>query len=531
MTSKWWQSAVFYQIYPRSFADGNGDGVGDLPGILSKVDYLANLGVDAVWLSPFFTSPMKDFGYDVADYCDVDPLFGTLEDFDRLLAALHARDMKLIIDQVYSHTSDEHAWFQESRQSRDNPKADWYVWVDPQPDGSPPNNWLSVFGGSAWAWEPRRGQYYLHNFVVGQPDLNFHNPAVRDAVLDVARFWMERGVDGFRLDVANFYYHHTSLADNPPSGVTRFERLHELQEHKFDINQPETIAFHEDLRALVDGYGDRMLVAEIGDADAVRRTAEYTAGPKRLHTAYSFVFLQEAFSAGHIRAAVEELDRISAPMGGSWPSWSFSNHDVSRVASRWIGGDAPSPAAVGMLHTLLLTLRGTPFLYQGEELGLPDGEVPFDRIVDPDGLFYWPSKTGRDPCRTPFPWETDAPFAGFSTVEPWLPMDPRHAARAADSQAGDVASPLEGLRRLLAWRKSESVLIEGDITFQDTPEPVLGFTRSDGERTLHLVFNLSDTAQTVSLPAGRPVQEANATGRLVGDAIELPSWGWYIGRS
>ncbi len=339
---EWWRGAVIYQIYPRSFRDTNGDGVGDVPGITSRLDHVAGLGVDGIWLSPFFTSPMKDFGYDVADYRDVDPLFGTLADFDGLLAEAHRLGLKVIIDQVYSHSSDRHRWFEESRQDRTNPRADWYVWADPKPDGNPPNNWLAVFGGPAWDWEPRRYQYYLHNFLKEQPDLNLHNPQVQQAVLDIAAFWLDRGVDGFRLDVANFFMHDLQLRDNPPRPHPAPDKPSYLQRQIYNRTRPETLAFVPKLRAAIDRYPERMAVAEIAAEDQLATMVAYTDGPERYHTAYSFVFLGPEFGARFIRDSIERMGALS---NSAWPSWAFSNHDVVRVATRW-GRSAADPVGL-----------------------------------------------------------------------------------------------------------------------------------------------------------------------------------------
>ena len=333
----WWRGAIIYQIYPRSFLDTDGDGVGDLPGIVERLDYVAELGVDAIWVAPFFKSPMADFGYDIADYREVDPLFGTLEDFDRLLHKAHGLGLKVMIDQVLSHTSAEHAWFRESRQSRDNPKADWYVWADARPDGTPPNNWLSLFGGSAWQWEPRRGQYYLHNFLASQPDLNFHHPDVRAATLDNVRFWLDKGVDGIRLDAINFCFHDRQLRDNPPKpSEQRVGRgfspanPYAFQYHYYNNTQPENLGFLAELRALMDGYADVAALGEISSEDSLGTMAEYTMHG-RLHMGYSFELLTEDFSAAHIRGTVRQLE---AQMTEGWPCWAISNHDVERVLSR-----------------------------------------------------------------------------------------------------------------------------------------------------------------------------------------------------
>ncbi len=499
----WWRGAVFYQIYPRSFQDSNGDGIGDLAGVLERMDYLAGLGIDALWIAPFFRSPMKDFGYDVADACDVDPIFGTLEDFDRVLAAAHARGLKLIIDQVPSHTSDQHAWFTESRQSRDNPKADWYVWANPRADGSPPNNWLSLFGGVAWQWEPRRQQYYLHNFLASQPDLNFHNPEVVEAVLDNLRFWLDRGVDGFRLDAINFCYQDQALRDNPakPAELRTGrgfspDNPYAYQYHWYNNTRPENLSFIERIRALLDEYPERTTLGEISSEDSVATMAEYSA-PGRLHMSYSFELLTEAFSAAHIRQTVE---RLEAALGEGWACWAISNHDVERVVSRW-GRGQETEHLPSLLSALLCSLRGSVCVYQGEELGLPEAEVPFEDLQDPYGIAFWPSFKGRDGCRTPMPWEA-GPAAGFSTAKPWLPVDPTHRSRAVAVQETATDSSLNRFRALLAWRRRQPGLRWGDIAFVDTPEPVLAFRRNHRNQELLACFNLSDQTVTATLPIG-----------------------------
>lgn len=369
----WWRGAVIYQIYPRSYLDANGDGVGDLPGIIERLDHIAALGVDAIWISPFFKSPMADFGYDIADYRDVDPLFGSLDDFDRLLAKAHGLGLKVMIDQVLSHTSIEHAWFRESRQDRSNPKADWYVWADPREDGTPPNNWLSLFGGGAWQWEPRREQYYLHNFLVDQPDLNFHHPDVQQATLDNVRFWLDRGVDGFRLDAINFCFHDAQLRDNPPKPADKRvgrgfspDNPYAYQYHYYNNTQPENLPFLERLRALLDEYPGAVSLGEISSEDSLATTAEYTRDG-RLHMGYSFELLVDDYSAAYIR---DTVSRLEAAMTEGWPCWAVSNHDVERAVSRW-GGHPADPRLARMLVALLCSLRGSVCLYQGEELGLP----------------------------------------------------------------------------------------------------------------------------------------------------------------
>ncbi|MBE7217791.1 MAG: alpha-glucosidase [Caulobacteraceae bacterium] len=485
----WRRGAAIYQVYPRSFADSNGDGVGDLPGITAHLDHVASLGVDAVWLSPFFTSPMADFGYDVSDPFDVDPIFGTLADFDALVARAHALGLKVVIDQVYCHLSDRSAWFRESRSSRSNAKADWFVWADPKPDGSPPNNWQSVFYGPAWTWDARRGQYYMHNFLPEQPQLNVHDPAVQDALCDVARFWLDRGVDGFRLDALNFMLHDRALRDNPPAtdGKPR-TRPFDYQDKLHNQSQPDTPAVIEKLQAVVSSYPDRFTVAEIGGDRALEEMRAYTSGPKRLDTAYSFTFLYaDELTPALVLDALADWSPGASP--GGWPSWAFSNHDAPRAISRW-WPDRPTAQTAPLTLLLLATLRGNIFIWEGEELGLPQGEVPFERLVDPEAIRNWPKTLGRDGARTPMPWRADAPHAGFSPAEPWLPVDPRHAALAVDRQEADPGSTLQAARRILRFRQASDALRTGDLRPLPAAPGVLAFERGPADAPLLCVFNL-----------------------------------------
>jgi len=524
----WWRGAAIYQIYPRSFLDTNGDGIGDLPGVLARLDYIASLGIDAIWISPFFTSPMADFGYDIADYRAVDPMFGTLEDFDRLVAKAHALGLKVIIDQVLSHTSDRHAWFEESRVSRDNPKADWYVWADPRPDGTPPNNWLSIFGGGAWQWEPRRSQYYLHNFLAQQPDLNFHNPAVERAAFENVRFWLERGVDGLRLDAINFCFHDARLRDNPPRPresrkAQGFNSPYGHQWHHFNNTQPEMLPFLERLRALLDEYPGTMSLGEISSDDSTATVAEYTQ-PGRLHSAYSFELLGEDGSPAHIRRTVEKL-RQRAP--DSWPCWTISNHDVERVVSRWGWSESPSHAAT-QLSCLVACLRGSVCIFQGEELGLGEADLPYESLRDPYGIAFWPAFKGRDGCRTPMPWEPGA-GGGFSSAEPWLPIPEGHRALSVAAQERDPASALNGFRRLLDWRRRHPLLIDGDIEFLAATDSVLAFRRFDARGAILAAFNLSAQPASVSLPGLSVAQPLRGhglpEGRSASATVSLPPHG------
>jgi len=522
----WWRDAVIYQIYPRSFQDDTGDGIGDLPGITRRLDHVASLGVDAIWLSPFFTSPDKDMGYDVSDYTDVNPVFGTLADFDALVAKAHALGLKVIIDQVISHTSDQHPWFQESRQNKTNPKADWYVWADPQPDGTPPNNWPSVFGGSAWMFEARRRQYYLHNFLTEQPDLNFHNPEVVDTLLETMRFWLDRGVDGFRLDTVNFYVHDKLLRDNPPSGWTEFPgNPYEAQDHVFSKTQPENIAILRRIRALTDEYDARMLVGEVGESiRPIEVMAEYTSGDDRLHMAYSFEFLGDAHTAEHFRSRITNFLK-KAPNG--WPCWSFSNHDVKRHASRWTkpGGDVDAVARQSI--ALLCSFPGTLGIYQGEELGQTETDIEFHELTDLGYIDFWPDHKGRDGCRTPMVWEAHAHHAAFTTGVPWLPVKAPQAARAVDLQEADAESVLNAYRATLTFRKSRDELRLGTTEFPVLPEPLLAIRRSYGGKVLTGVFNLSDQAVDLTVE-GKAQAVGPKAATLAGSTLELPPNGFVF---
>jgi alpha-glucosidase len=533
--SPWWRDAIIYQVYPRSYLDTNGDGVGDLPGITARLDYIASLKVDIVWLSPFFKSPMKDFGYDISDYCDVDPLFGTLADFDALVARAHGLKLKIMIDQVMSHTAEAHPWFTESRSSRDNPKADWYVWADPLPDGNPPNNWLSVFGGSSWQWDTRRRQYYLHHFLVSQPQLNFHNPAVRQAQLDVLRFWLERGADGVRLDACDYYFHDSALRSNPPApardtGLITAVNPYGMQSHLYDKTRPDNLAFLREVRKVLDAYG-AIAIGEVGADDALAVMAEYTSGDDKLHMAYSFALLTPDFSAAHIRKQVEDFEmRVK----GGWASWSVGNHDSVRVMTRW-GGDGPAPAPPALAKLVLAmqcSLKGTPCLYQGDELALLEADVPFALLQDPYGIAFWPEFKGRDGCRTPMPWTSEAPAAGFTDGTPWLPVAAPHLAAAVSTQEEIEGSPLNFARRFIAWRRAQPQLTHGDIAFFDAPEPVLALRRSvDGLPAVLAAFNLSDgevAFEWLEAAGAEEMPGHGLPGKRVGERITLPPYGaWY----
>ncbi|CZF80783.1 Oligo-1,6-glucosidase 1 [Grimontia celer] len=528
--STWWRGAVIYQIYPRSFYDANQDGIGDLPGITQQLPYVAALGVDAIWLSPFFKSPMKDFGYDVSDYRDVDPLFGTLDDFKRLVQVAHDLGLKVMIDQVLSHTSDEHAWFQESRVSRDNPKSDWYVWADPKPDGTPPNNWLSIFGGCAWQWESRRQQYYLHNFLVSQPDLNFHNPEVVEHLLDTVKFWLDLGVDGFRLDTVNFYMHDRQLRDNPGLSAGDSKSLgvpgtnpYSMQKHQYDISQPENLGFLKKLRALLDQYDDITTVGEIGDDNPLALMAEYTADNDKLHMAYTFDLLNVHRKPDYLASVIE---KIEGAINDGWACWALSNHDVVRCITRWGAEEADQVAYGKVLLALLTSLRGSVCLYQGEELGLPEADIPFEKIQDPYGIPFWPEYKGRDGCRTPMPWVGDQGNAGFSSAEPWLPVDPRHSALAVDKQEQQSDSMLAHYRTYLRWRKQFAALVDGELSDVQSNAQGLRFVRYNDEQRLLVAFNLSDSDMTISLPEGnwQALEGHGFASRLENGSVTLPPY-------
>jgi alpha-glucosidase len=534
----WWRGAVIYQIYPRSYQDSNGDGIGDLKGITARLPHVASLGVDAIWISPFFTSPMKDFGYDVSNYNGVDPIFGLLADFDDLIAEAHRLGIRVMIDLVLSHTSDQHPWFVESRSSRFNPKADWYVWSDSKPDGTPPNNWLSIFGGSAWAWDPTRLQYYMHNFLTSQPDLNLHNPEVQDALLAVERFWLERGVDGFRLDTINFYFHDKQLRDNPALAPERRNantapavNPYNYQEHLYDKNQPENLEFLKRFRAVMDEYPAIAAVGEVGDSQiGLEIAGQYTSGGDKMHMCYAFEFLApDPLTPANVAQVLHDFAK-AAPEG--WACWAFSNHDVVRHISRWGLDIADHEAHSKFLASLLMTLRGSVCIYQGEELGLTEADLAFDDLQDPYGIQFWPDFKGRDGCRTPMIWDDSAVNGGFSDGKPWLPVPREHLARAVSVQQADQRSVLNHYRRFLAFRKQHPAFAKGEIEFRAHEAPVLGFERKFGNETILCLFNMSGEATTVDRPIERlDVLDGHGFESHLGDEkITLPAWSGFFAR-
>jgi len=523
----WWRGAVIYQIYPRSYQDSNGDGIGDLAGIAQRLPHIASLGVDAIWISPFFTSPMKDFGYDVSDYCDVDPMFGNLADFDTVIFTAHRLGLRVMIDLVLSHTSDQHPWFIESRADRDNDRANWFVWSDPRPDGTPPNNWLSIFGGSAWQWDTRREQYYMHNFLTSQPDLNFHEPQVQDALLAATRFWLDRGVDGFRLDTINFYTHDAQLRDNPAlppekrnATIAPSVNPYNHQEHLYSKNQPENLLFLERFRSLLDEYPAATAVGEVGDAQkGLEILGEYTTGNTRMHMCYAFEFLAaDPLTASRV---VEVFNRFDAAASDGWACWAYSNHDVMRHVSRW----NLSPASQRLYATMMMCLRGSACLYQGEELGLPEADVPFEDLQDPYGIEFWPEYKGRDGCRTPMVWEPSNQNGGFSSASPWLPVSGDHLHRSVYSQEADPSAIIHHYRRAIAFRRMHRELIKGAQTDIAAHGDALSFVRSDDEADMFCAFNLSDTPSALDLPEG----EWQHLGIELGSAAVSPDGRLHLG--
>jgi alpha-glucosidase len=494
----WWRDGVIYQIYPRSFADENGDGLGDLPGIISHLDYLDDLGIDAIWLSPICPSPDVDFGYDVCDYCQVDPRFGSLGDFDRLVAEAHQRGIRIILDMVMNHTSDQHEWFKKSRSSRINSKRDWYIWRDR------PNNWQASFGGKAWEYDPVTGQYYLHLFTKEQPDVNWRNPEVRKAQLEAFRFWMDRGVDGFRLDVFNAYFKHPDLPDDPPKpGLRGFDSQH----HIYEMDQPEMTPLLKELRLLLDSYPERYAVGETYLATP-RKTVSY-CGPDKLHAAFSFDFtsfdsvLPLLFHIYHWSPAwivqkIRTREQIFTA-AGVWPTTVMSNHDLPRAASRYARGENDAQAKIAM--AILLTLRGTPFLYFGEEIGMRDIKLRRKQILDPIGKKYWPFHKGRDGCRSPMQWN-EANYAGFSTHEPWLPVNPDYLHRNVAAQKNDPISLFNFTKNLLSLRRKIAALQRGDLVFLEARRDLLSYLRTLEDETVLVAINFKGFAANFKLPQG-----------------------------
>jgi alpha-glucosidase len=510
----WWKHGVIYQVYPRSFQDSNGDGVGDLEGVISRLDHLVALGVDAIWLCPFYRSPMRDFGYDVQDHVSIDPLFGDLTTFDRLVGAAHDRGLRVVVDYVPNHSSDQHLWFYESRSNRTNPRRDFYIWRDPGPDGGPPNNWRSEFGGPAWTLDPPTGQYYYHAFLPSQPDFNWRNPHVREALLIVLRFWLDRGVDGFRVDAIHHLFEAEDLTDNPPNpGWRPDDPPAQALLRSHTVDQPEVHEAVAAMRRVTDSYeGERVLIGE-AYLPLDRLIAYYGGALDGFHLPFNFHLMSTPWRPDAIATLVEAYE-AKLPQGG-WPNWVLGNHDRSRLASRVGSGQ------VRVAATLLLTLRGTPTIYQGEELGMEDVTVPLDRIRDPWELNVPGLGLGRDPVRTPMLW-SDAEHAGFSDAEPWLPLSPNWEDINADRQADDPGSMLSFYRKLLALRRRHPALHRGAYRTVAATQGVLAYERSHEDERLLIVLNMTSTGQPFDLPRGEILLDS------AGD--DAPAGGNVLGR-
>ncbi len=509
----WWKTGVIYQIYPRSFLDTTGNGIGDLEGIIARLDYLndntrKSLGVDAIWLSPFYPSPMADFGYDVSDHCAVHPELGNLETFDRLVKEAHQRGIRVIIDYVPNHTSDQHPWFLESRSSRHSPRRDWYIWRDPKPDGSPPNNWGSVFGGSAWEWDEHTGQYYFHQFLKEQPDLNWRNPQLVKAMKDVLVFWLERGVDGFRMDVVGMIYKHPEMPDQPwdpdaPADL-RPNDIYARQLHIYDQDQEEVYNMVREFNQLVRPYGDICLIGEILWHGEKRWMRYYGADGDGLHLPMNLSFMHEPWEAQRIKESIARLEAVLPDY--AWPSYVLGNHDEPRLASRY-GQENARLAAM-----LLLTLRGTPILYYGDEIGLENGMIDGENILDPWGIIVGP-EYNRDICRTPMQWDP-SPNAGFSTAAPWLPISSDWQVRNVRHQTQDSDSLLNLYRRLSWYRRSSETLKSGTLEIQHGPPDCLIYTRRIGSHCLWIALHFGDREIEVALPGtGKVVLSTNSPAR------------------
>lgn len=528
---KWWQGAVIYQVYVRSFCDANGDGQGDFAGLIGKLDYIKALGVDAIWLSPIHPSPNRDWGYDVSDYENVHPDYGTLADFDRLIAEAHARGLKVLLDEVLCHTSDEHAWFKDSLARGD--KSDWYVWADPEADGTAPNNWLSCFGGPAWSYRPERRQHYHHKFLRQQPKLNWQNPAMRAAGLDVIEYWLKRGADGYRLDVANGFLHDTALRDNPAVPDTdrtdaSWSQADNLQDHVFDCNLPENLIVLDQIRRRAEPLGDPFVFGEF--SEGFERSGAFAAPDEGLHGGYTFYMLRRSdLAPGFITGNYALL----AGHPRHWPVVAFCNHDIPRTVSRFGGAPAGDPALAKLMLALLFSIKGTVCLYQGEELGLTEVDLARDQLRDPVGDLYYPLFKGRDGCRTPMPWQAEAPHYGFTTGSPWLPVGPAHKGVAVSAQEADPDSTLAYARKFLAARKGEAALVTGDIKFVPTPAPVLAFARVDGDQRVLCVFNLGRSGVTFDLaPLGtaQPLDLGCGEATVTGGKLALGPLACWFGR-
>ncbi len=535
LTSAWWRGGIIYQIYPLSFGDSNGDGYGDLPGIIEHLEYVALLGVDAIWISPFYKSPFHDLGYDVSDHLTVDPRFGHLDDFDRLVTRAKSLGLKIIIDMVWAHTSAEHQWFKESSSSRDNAKSDWFIWADAQPDGSPPNNWMSVFAASAWTWSATRGQYYLSHFLKTQPKLNLRNEAVVQELLAIGRFWLERGVDGLRFDAIDWMFHDPELRDNPaaPMPVDQVPiKPFQFQRHIYDCVHPDSVGFMSRVRRLLEQYPGSVSLGELSSQPGwFTRIGNYTSAKEnRLHMAYTLGLMRGQFNAELFQNLIREQSEV---LGDGWMCWSFANHDVARPISRWQAKPEYRGAFARLLMLLLLSLKGSICMYQGEELGLTEAEVAPELRRDPYGLAFHPRFPGRDGSRTPVPWNAEERHAGFTTGNaPWLPIPDEHVGLSVNRQWHDPASLLMSWRETLGWRKNHVALSTGEISLIDTAPPLLAFLRWNKEEKLLVLFNISEQEISVklsTLPAFMPLLDRAHMATIEKDTLVLPAYGTLVG--
>ena len=539
----WWKSAVIYQIYLRSFYDSNNDGIGDLKGVIEKLDHLndgngGGLGIDAIWISPFFPSPQADFGYDVSEYCDIDSDYGTLEDFDRLVNEAHLRGVKIILDLVLNHSSDQHKWFQESRKNRINAKADWYVWADPKPDGALPNNWLAVFGGAAWTYEPQRKQYYLHNFLPEQPDLNWYNHEVREALADVVRFWMNLGVDGFRLDTANYYAHDRQLRDNPKRPAVSLpmedgQEANPLSEYitKYSKDRPENLEFIHFLRNIFNEKASITSIAEIGSGSGLDNTlklgTDYVKHGDGLHMAYTFAMLSKEMNAEYFDHVVRFTEEM---IEDGWPCWSLSNHDCTRMITRF-NCFAEREGFQQMMLLLLLSLRGTPIIYYGEEVDMEEYPISKDEVRDPQGIRFWPDIKGRDGCRLPFPWDSTAPNQGFNSgAKPWLPAKNN---LSLDQALAYPYSSYNVLREMLKIRKAHPALHSGHFREVLIEGECYVFERKLEKETLLIAANFSAEDHDINLPH-KTLKDLTPKAlmrrcTIKNDKMKLPGCGYFLG--
>ncbi|SPJ24362.1 alpha-amylase family glycosyl hydrolase [Palleronia abyssalis] len=541
---EWWRGAALYQVYVRSFCDSNGDGIGDLKGVCDKLDHIADLGVDGLWLSPIYPSPQKDFGYDITDFRSIDPIHGDIADLDRLVGAAHGKGLKILMDLIPCHTSDEHPWFIASRGDPKGEFGDWYIWADAAPDGGPPNNWLSSFGGPAWTWEPRRAQYYYHPFLPCQPALNLQRPEVLDAIIDAMTFWLDHGVDGFRLDAIQCLACDPDLRSNPPEdsrgpvaplgggGQNPFRR----QAHIYDRDVPAAFPIVEKLRRAVDGYSpQRALIGELADTDSARTSEKYTIHNEGLHAVYDFSLIN---GPREVRPLTEILTYRSAFLRTGWMMNVFSNHDARRAVSDLMDFATTREeqvAAQKLLFFLQFCLKGGGILYQGEELALPHPELRFEDLRDPWGINFWPDFEGRDGARTPMPWTDDDPHCGFTEGEPWMRVPPEHAALNVADQRADPDSPIQFLPQFLEWRKGQPLIRwGGEVVHPPDLAPLILWDRYGGGDTYLCVANFSNRTQTLPsdrLKDGEPIEGPGLTTKIAAGGLELPPYGFGIVRA